>query len=297
MTDHRDEITEFDLVAYADGALDPDRSKAVEAYLAAHPDIAARVNDYARQNAELRERFDPIVSEPIPDRLHAPFGRPAGPGMTAVARAVAIAVIVLATGVAGWMVGRSSDTNRYAVEAFVRSASAAHEDPAIASPAVVSSVPPLHWLSESIGLELRTPDLGELGFQLVEKRLVHLENDRGVQLLYKSGGGESLSIFVKRRWRERKPDYEVQESEGLMVAYWLDGPLAYAITGNLSPERLRSLAQSVNGSMALEPRVKEPRLQPRRKPQAASDERPGEPSVGGSEAGPPAAGSKTTGKM
>lgn len=297
MTDHRDEITEFDLVAYADGRLDPGRRKTVEAYLAAHPQVATRVKDYARQNEELHERFDPVVSEPIPDRLTAPLEESRSSGLAAFVRAAAIVVIVVATGIAGWMVGRTSDSDKSAADGFVQSATAAHGNPAVGNTAVLGSVPPLHWLTESIALELQAPDLSELGFRLVEKRLVRLQSDRGVQLLYRSSRGESLSIFIKRRWREQKPDYELKDAEGLTVAYWLDGPLAYAIAGELRPGRLKSLARSVNESMALEPRVKEQGLQPPRKPQAASETRPGDPASGGSDSRSPVAGEKKTGKM
>ncbi|WP_044560523.1 hypothetical protein, partial [Azospirillum sp. B4] len=63
-------ITEEDLQAYVDRALDAGRRAEVEEYLATHPDAAQRVTVYAAQREALRAALAPIVEEPVPDRLN-----------------------------------------------------------------------------------------------------------------------------------------------------------------------------------------------------------------------------------
>jgi len=64
-------VSDVDLNAYADGQLAPDRIATVEAALARDPELALRVADYRAQSAMLRDALDPVLTEPIPDRLLA----------------------------------------------------------------------------------------------------------------------------------------------------------------------------------------------------------------------------------
>ena len=77
-------ILEADLHAFADGRLDAARHAEVEAWLATHPDKAAEVANWQRQNEALsalfavdRQRADPRSPAPPPDR---PPPRRAAPG-------------------------------------------------------------------------------------------------------------------------------------------------------------------------------------------------------------------------
>jgi anti-sigma factor RsiW len=63
-------ITEDDLHAYVDAALDPTRRTEIDVYLDAHPDVAVRVQGYVRQRADLRAALRPIAEEPVPPELN-----------------------------------------------------------------------------------------------------------------------------------------------------------------------------------------------------------------------------------
>ncbi|ANJ67322.1 hypothetical protein A9404_07935 [Halothiobacillus diazotrophicus] len=63
---NRSPLTEADLQAYVDEQLDAARRAEVEAYLADHPEEAARLADYRRQNAQLRALLDAELDEPVP---------------------------------------------------------------------------------------------------------------------------------------------------------------------------------------------------------------------------------------
>ena len=60
---------ESDLQAYADGRLPVAQRAAIEAWLAAHPDEAERIETYRRLGAELRAQYDAVLEEAVPGRL------------------------------------------------------------------------------------------------------------------------------------------------------------------------------------------------------------------------------------
>src|SRR5262245_7403685 len=93
-------VTDAELQAYADGRLGEERSRAVEAWLAARPEDADRVAAYRRLGEELRLAYDPVLDEPLPDWLG---GRAPRPRWHRLARAAGWMALGLAVGaVAGW---------------------------------------------------------------------------------------------------------------------------------------------------------------------------------------------------
>ncbi|HZB92505.1 MAG TPA: hypothetical protein VE397_13750 [Stellaceae bacterium] len=69
MTELRGDITEEDLHAYVDGALDAERRYKVAAFLASAPAEAARVEAFRAQKAGIQALFDGVAREPAPQRL------------------------------------------------------------------------------------------------------------------------------------------------------------------------------------------------------------------------------------
>jgi anti-sigma factor RsiW len=62
-------VSEDELHALLDDALDPQRREEVAAAIAADPELSARVKAYEAQRRGLHALYDNILSEPIPDRL------------------------------------------------------------------------------------------------------------------------------------------------------------------------------------------------------------------------------------
>ena len=60
------DIHEDDLHAYVDGSLPDARRIDVEAWLAAHPEDARRVQDWSAQNQALHTAYDAVLNEPLP---------------------------------------------------------------------------------------------------------------------------------------------------------------------------------------------------------------------------------------
>ena len=85
------------LMAYADGELDAKTQAQVEAAIAADPQAARRVAEHKALRSQLQSTFDPVLSEPIPERLVAA----ARSGPAAVSAAAAAASGSVAGSVAG----------------------------------------------------------------------------------------------------------------------------------------------------------------------------------------------------
>ncbi|MFP3802830.1 anti-sigma factor family protein, partial [Paraburkholderia sp. SIMBA_027] len=72
MSDRHMPIGEEDLHAYVDGTLSDERRVEVERALEQSPELATRVSDYFSLINMFHERYDRVLSEPVPKRLQAP---------------------------------------------------------------------------------------------------------------------------------------------------------------------------------------------------------------------------------
>ena len=74
------------LMAYADGELDVETRRAIEAEMAVDPEVAQEVERHRAMRAEVGGAFAGVLDEPVPDRLlraakkphHKPKRRPTG---------------------------------------------------------------------------------------------------------------------------------------------------------------------------------------------------------------------------
>lgn len=64
-------ITDHEIQAYVDGELAPEDAARIDAAIAADVLVAARVERELRLRARVRGAYDPVLSEPVPDRLTA----------------------------------------------------------------------------------------------------------------------------------------------------------------------------------------------------------------------------------
>jgi anti-sigma factor RsiW len=63
-------ISEDELHAYVDGAIEPVRRLDIALYLARHPDEAARMEVFRAQREAIHALFDDILHRPVPRHLH-----------------------------------------------------------------------------------------------------------------------------------------------------------------------------------------------------------------------------------
>jgi anti-sigma factor RsiW len=260
-------VSTADLNAYADGLLAPERIALVEGALARDPELSARVEAFRMQSASLREALDPVLAEPIPERLLAAAAPPASFersrgrrwGMPALAAA---ATLILGVGL-GWF-GRDALIERGGTPTtFARSAAFAHalyaadarrpvEVPGSEEKSLVT------WLTKRLGFKVHAPDLNGLGYSLVGGRLVAGNEYPTALFMYENADKERLSLQVRKQTAQgptgaaRGGDtaFRYAVENGVGVFYWIDDDCGYAISGTLDRGQLLKIAQVVYGQLA-----------------------------------------------
>jgi anti-sigma factor RsiW len=242
-------ICELDLLAYADDplGLEPRRRQAVEAHLRSHPEDAALVAVFRRQNAALRERYDRYLHAPVPVRLYEALeARPTG-GRRFMRRAAAACILPAALA-AGWVAGeRHGGLAIHALEenpsgeARQARPAAPWADEPQAGPVAVAGL-----LEYGAGL----PDLGHLGFALVAAEQAAGAGAGAARLTYGGEGGRSFTLLLSSRWHDRNPGFQVERRGELSVVSWEEGRLAAEITARLGREEALEIAEAVRSSLA-----------------------------------------------
>lgn len=245
-------VTEADLHAYADGQL-PEAARArIEAFLADNPEEAATVAGWQAQNAGIRSLFSGYEKAKETDiGLVAPPRRASvWPKRTAVAAA---ALVVFALGAAFGRYGpgllerpelqlASSETlPRQAQTAFLVYAGE------VRHPVEVFANEEAHlatWLGKRLDVpDLKVPNLQSLGFQLVGGRLLPVDGRPGALFMYENQAGERLTVLVGRNKENRTTSFRFASANNVETFYWIDGELGYAVTGEVSRDTLREVAE------------------------------------------------------
>lgn len=100
------QVTEAELQAYVDGLLPPARRADVADYLALRPAEARRLRIYGEQNRALRTRFNPLLDQTVPARLHRRpryMRRMVACAMPLLRRLGYGLLLALAGGIGGWV--------------------------------------------------------------------------------------------------------------------------------------------------------------------------------------------------
>ena len=270
-------VSEAELQAYVDRELTPERHRDVEAYLARRPEEAQRVESYRAQNLEIRALFDPVMAEPLPERVSRAAKRPQTPWY--LQRLVAGLAIAIVSGSAGWglrseMGGESAPTSvaqrasnattvvsatgfaqRAAIAHAVYSpdqrraveVDAAHEDQLVA------------WLSKRMGAPMKPPHLQTLGYALDGGRL--LPGDKGpvAQFMYHDNSGAKLTLYVSNEVpatsgvkgaTNNETAFRFAREGQVNVFYWINGPFGYAISADADKAELARVSNEVYRQLA-----------------------------------------------
>lgn len=253
-------ISEAQLHAVADGVLPEEQRAAIDAYLRAHPQDAARVAAWREQNRQLRALFDPLQQEAVPPALLQAAAPPAAnhgwyrPAM----QAAAAVVLVFAGGMGGWLLrgdgGDAGDIRAASASplALARSAAIAHAvyTPEVRHPVEVGVEQEAHlvqWLSKRLGSTLQPPVLSPLGYHLIGGRLLPGDGDGPVaQFMYEEGTGKRLTLYVaKERAGRQETAFRYTQEKDLGVFYWIDGQMGYALSARLPKAELGKIADAV----------------------------------------------------
>lgn len=243
-------VTDDDLHAVADGCLEPERQAEVEAYLAEHPDAAARVRFYKRLNAALHELYGSKLDEPVP--MHLTVRRRSQSRLALMRAAVAAAAVLLAgIGAAGgWFVRDEVAEYEQPAHTFADLAANAHAVYAseVQHPVEVTGSEKDHlqaWLSKRLLHRVQLPDLTAAGYTLMGGRLLPSDHDVAAQLMYQSVSGSRVSLYFKPVGEQRDTAFRYVVDDGISVFYWRDSNFAYGLASELPREQLLQICNEV----------------------------------------------------
>ena len=262
-----------ELHAYADGRLPAARRAAVEAYLAAHPGVAAEVAAWRETDAQLHRALDPLLNEPVPQRripaaILAVARRPTAGGFGAMrgwsVAALSVACLAIGSG-AGWLsrgaVERTMPMQRFANDALVSHVVFSPESKHIVEVPADEEAHLVTWLSRRLDAQLHVPDLTSLGYRLIGGRQTVVADAPTAMLMYEGPGGTRISVQLRRmpnnhdtgfRLETLAPDNRVLQAihpavdhPSPMAFYWADHGLGFAVSGPLARAQLLEVAQAV----------------------------------------------------
>jgi anti-sigma factor RsiW len=240
-------ITDADLHAYVDGALTEARRREVETWLADNTEAAAGVRRYQEMNQALHAHYDPVLAEPLPPRLH-------GRSRTVPWLALAASVTSLIVGaMIGWSVKPASEQVVVSgiEHQLVQPAAFSHRIYTAEKlhPVEVRADQEQHlvqWLSRRLNTELKAPNLAEQGYALVGGRLLPSTDRMAAQFMYENALGARITLYVRRGvWENRESGFQFAEQDDARTFYWVNGPMGYALSGNLSRAELLVLSEVV----------------------------------------------------
>lgn len=237
MHDHPQQpVRTEELVAYAEGRLPVGSGlrTRVEEHLRRHPADAARVQAYRRQDELIREAFDDVAGQPIPERL-APGGagdhrkRPWGALGMAATLVVGIAL--------GWLGARVMPTGapQPAMQGFAERVAERLTN------ATDTATAEGMGTAEAGGV----PDLAAAGLRPVGRGGA---GDMGARRFdYRDADGNTIHLFVSRDIAAATPS--VRTLEAGTLAYWHDGGVTYVLGGQVSGNRLVAMARQVREAL------------------------------------------------
>ncbi len=260
-------FSDIDALRYVDDRLDEDRRAAFRLHLAGEPDTAARVQLWARQNDMLRSAFAGVAAEPVPlwlrldqlapepDRVPlqpvpalGPVARvtklpPARAPVRRGGRMQVLAAALLLTAAGGLAIAASRallpvpDEDGFTATAGEQTARAADAfrtfalDPTRPVELTATDRGALEsWLSQRVGLPIRAPELRDAGWTLLGGRTTPGESGPAAFLVYDSGAGQRLGLYVSRATALTASGPATRSTPGGgSTLSWTSGPDAYVI--------------------------------------------------------------------
>ena len=201
----------------------------------------------------LHQLYDPVLDEPVPERLRA---RLVSPGRWRLA-AIAAGWIALGLGVgivAGWQLHtwRATMPPQAEVPGFVKRAAVAHAvySPEVRHPVEVGADQEEHlvaWLSKRLGSPLRAPKLEDAGYFLVGGRLLPGESGPVAHFMYQNKQGTRITLYVRTYPAGNNETAFRYAAEGnVKVFYWIDRKLGYALSSaDVGTDDLLKVANTV----------------------------------------------------
>lgn len=263
MNDTELEMTEALLMGFADGTLTDAERVAVERYLASHPEKAAEVAHWQRQNEALRTLFGAAANEPVPARLDPHQIARRRDGSFSRWRQLAAAVVLVAAGAsAGWYGRDVVFPEESPSEVLIESAVSAHalfvqEKRHAVEVAASERDHLLSWLSNRIARSIDGPDLSAEGFTLVGGRLLpasaYSTTGPAAQLMYENAAAERITVYITAALPNGSSDKEFTTHDALAAFYWANDRITCTVVGDLPEAQMQVVARKVYSELTRRP--------------------------------------------
>jgi anti-sigma factor RsiW len=243
-------ITEDDLHAYVDHALEPERRAEVAAYLVDHPDVAKRVAGFAGQRDLLRSALAPIAEQPLPAELNLARiiesrRRRPSPAWWAVAAMLLLTI----GGAGGWALRGSLPPAGLTMLAQEAADSYNVYAPDRLRPVEMrasDSAQLVQWVSDRLHQPVKVPDLTTSGYRLMGGRLVATSHGPAAMFMYDDDHGSRIVVLTRRMSTADHDAPMTAHAKGNVAGFaWADAGIGYSLVGEGGPESLRPVANEV----------------------------------------------------
>ena len=247
MTDPKIPVTEDELHAYVDNELPAERSGDVEAWLAARPEDAARVQSWRVMAEALHARYDSVLDEPVPERLE--IDRLTNQPRRWIYGAAAAALIAfVAGGGVGWIAHGAAATPSV-FQSLTIEALAAHRlyVVEVRHPVEVGGADRAHltqWLTRRCGWNVYAPELDSAGLKLVGGRLLPGQAGPASFLMYESPSGERYTVYAAKATVETTQMRYASHGRDSAL-FWAERGVGFVVSGSGDRDRLTQIAKLV----------------------------------------------------
>jgi anti-sigma factor RsiW len=245
-------ITEDDLHAYVDQALEPERRREISAYLDDHPEVAKRVGAFTGQRDLLRAALAPIAEEPLPAALYLARmienrrRRPSRFGW-----AVAAALLLGIGGAGGWITRGTLQAAPTGLVALAQEAATSyavyapdHDRPVEMRASDMTQL--VQWVSGRLHQPVKVPDLTPSGYRLMGGRLVATAHGPAAMFMYDDDHGSRIVVLTRPMNGTDENAPMTPQAKGDVAGFsWADGGIGYSLVGQAPADSLRPLADEV----------------------------------------------------
>jgi len=216
---------------------------------------------YQAQKQALKALFQPVLNEPLPERLQAlatqpvtvdPKKRPIFERWS-LQRIAAGLLVAVVSGAAGWLghAQYQGADRQVQVMPLPRQAAVAHVvfSPDVRRPVEVSAAQEdqlVAWLSKRLGTPVRPPKLAAIGYELIGGRLLPGNSGPVAQFMYHDASGQRLTLYVTtENATNRDTGFRFAKEGPVNVFYWIDGQFGYALSAGIDKSELARVATAV----------------------------------------------------